>query len=78
MILYRLTKYYCGSWHDVKENGDTFDFETEKEAKNLLKCVNYINDYGEKLSYRKVSEKEQEKEQYRYTNTQVNLMFYDE
>ena len=74
MKLYRLTKYYCGSWHDVTENGETFDFETEKEAKETLKSVNYINGYGEKLNYRTVSEKEQEKEQNRYANQQTNLM----
>ena len=75
MILYRLTKYYGGAWHDVTENGDTFDFETEKEAKNLLKNVNYINGYGEKLNYRAISEKEQEQEQNRYATQQTNLMF---
>ena len=75
MLLYRLTKYYCGAWHDIKESDETFDFETEKEAKETLKSVNYLNGYGEKLNYRAVSEKEQEQDQNRYANQQTNLMF---
>jgi hypothetical protein len=77
MILYRLTEYYCGSWHDIKESGETFDFETEKEVRTLLKNVNYRTGRGYKMNYREVSEREQEDEWNRYASYQVNMMFYE-
>ena len=78
MILYRLTEYYCGCWHDIKDgDGDPFDFENEREAIKLLQQVNYRTDYGNKMNYREVSEREQEEERNRYISYQVNMIFYE-
>lgn len=75
MTVYRLTEYYCGRWHDIKDgDGDPFDFDTEKEAIKLLKDVNYKTDYGNKMAYREVSEREQDEEWNRYVSYQVNMM----
>ena len=78
MILYRLTEYYCGKWNDIKDgDGEPFDFESENEVIKLLKDVNYQTDYGYKMNYREVSEREQENEWNRYVSYQVNMMLYE-
>jgi hypothetical protein len=75
MSVYRLTEYYCGGWHDVKENGETFDYDSEQDIKSTLKAVNYRNGHGERLSYRAVSDKEQEKELASYAASMAASMY---
>jgi hypothetical protein len=75
MTIYRLTKYYCGRWHDVKENGETFDYNNEQDIKSTLEAVNYRNSYGEPLNYRAVSDKEQEQELASYAASMAASMY---
>ena len=57
-MLYRLTERLYGRWFDIKECGETFDYETEREAIDTLKAVGYKNSRGNDMGYRKVSDKE--------------------
>ena len=75
MTVYRLTYYCCGRWHDVKENGETFDYETEQAVKSTLEAVNYRNGHGEPLNYRAVSVKEQEQELASYAASMSASMY---
>jgi hypothetical protein len=75
MTVYRLTKYYCGCWHDIKENGETFDYDNEQDIKSTLKAVNYKNGHGEPLNYRAVSDKEQEQELASYAASMAASMY---
>jgi hypothetical protein len=75
MTVYRLTKYYCGQWHDVTENGETFNYDSEQDIKSTLQAVNYRNGHGERLNYRAVSDKEQEKELASYAASMAASMY---
>ena len=75
MTVYRLTKYYCGQWHDITENGETFDYEIEQAVKSTLEAVNYRNGHGERLNYRAVSDKEQEQELASYAANMAASMY---
>jgi hypothetical protein len=75
MTVYRLTKYYCGCWHDIKENGETFNYDNEQDIKSTLEAVNYRNSYGERLNYRVVSDKEQEQELASYAASMAASMY---
>lgn len=75
MTVYRLTYYCCGCWHDVKENGETFDYDNEQDIKSTLEAVNYRNGHGERLNYRAVSDKEQEQELASYAASMAASMY---
>ena len=75
MTVYRLTKYCCGQWHDITENGETFDYDNEQDIKSTLEAVNYRNSYGERLNYRAVSDKEQEQELASYAASMAASMY---
>lgn len=61
-MMYRLTYRNMGNWHDIKESGETFDYETEAEAISTLEAIHWRNWRGESLNYREVSDKELEAE----------------
>jgi hypothetical protein len=75
MTVYRLTYYCCGCWHDITENGETFDYDTEQDIKSTLQAVNYRNGHGERLNYRAVSDKEQEQELASYAASMTASMY---
>ena len=58
MAYYRLIRRTLGSWEDVTENGEVFDWENEKDIKRLLEEMNHHNWKGELLSYRKLTDSE--------------------
>ena len=75
MTIYRLTKYYCGQWHDITENGETFDYDSEQDAQSTCKACNWRNGHGEPLNYRAVSDKEQEQEKASYAASMSASMY---
>jgi hypothetical protein len=62
MTVYRLTEYYCGCWNDIKEGGETFDYEAEHEARHTCEICDWKTGHGYKMSYREVTDKEQKEE----------------
>jgi hypothetical protein len=75
MSIYRLTEYYCGCWHDIKEGGETFDYETEQEARRTCEAVGWRTGHGYKMSYREVTDKEQDQEQASWAASQAVQMY---
>jgi hypothetical protein len=62
------------NWHDIKEEGETFDYETEEEARSTCEACEWRTGSGYKINYREVSDREQEQERASYAASMAAMM----